>query len=89
MVHLTPLPAGGIGAADVDVPAAIPSTEEERAALDFLGPLLPDDVAGGIASGEGRSHCVMPGALAAAPARSGPHSVAVGTRHLNRHSLWR
>jgi hypothetical protein len=27
MVHLTPLPAGGIGGADVDVPAAVPATE--------------------------------------------------------------
>jgi exonuclease-1 len=51
MVHLTPLPAGGIGAADVDVPAAVPATEADRAALDFLGPMLPDDIARGIAAG--------------------------------------
>lgn len=52
MVHLTPLPAGGIGAADVDVPAAIPATDDERAALEFLGPQLADDVARGIAAGD-------------------------------------
>jgi hypothetical protein len=52
MVHLTPLPAGGIGAADVDVPAAIPATEAERTALEFLGPTLPDEIARGIAEGE-------------------------------------
>lgn len=51
MVHLTPLPAGGIGAADVDVPAAVPEDEGERTALGFLGPALPDDVARGIAAG--------------------------------------
>ena len=51
MVHLTPIPVGGIGAADVDVPSAIPATDEERAALDFLGSLLPVDVACGIADG--------------------------------------
>jgi exonuclease-1 len=51
MVHLTPLPGGGIGGADVEVPEAVPASEEERAALEFLGPLLPDDVARGIAEG--------------------------------------
>lgn len=54
MVHLNPLPAGGLGGADVDVLAALPEGEQLQA-LDFLGPRLPDHVAAGIAAGGGRA----------------------------------
>lgn len=54
LVHLAPLPGGGIGAADVDVPAAVTQLEQQQQELklDFLGPLLPPEVAQGIAEGE-------------------------------------
>ena len=53
LVHLAPLPGGGIGAADVDVPAAVTQLEQQQQdqALDFLGPLLSPEVAQGIAEG--------------------------------------
>lgn len=51
MVHAQPLPQGGIGAADVHIMSAVPPGEEALA-LDFLGPLLDNDVARGIAEGE-------------------------------------
>lgn len=53
LVHLAPLPGGGIGAADVDVPAALQLLEEQQQLqrLDFLGPLLSSEVARGIAEG--------------------------------------
>jgi exonuclease-1 len=53
MVHLNPLPSGGIAAADVDVLAAVPEGEELQA-LSFLGPQLEADVARGIAAGASR-----------------------------------
>lgn len=58
--HLAPLPAGGIGAADVDVPAALKQLEQEQQQqqLDFLGPELPQDIAQGIAEGEHKSNSV-------------------------------
>eukprot|EP00877_Chromochloris_zofingiensis_P012930 jgi/Chrzof1/7891/Cz02g40060.t1 len=51
LVHLSPLPAGGIGAADVDVVSAIPTNLEDLRALPFLGPLMDDAIAQGIAKG--------------------------------------
>jgi hypothetical protein len=53
MIHLAPLPGGGIGAADVDVPAAVTQLEQQQQdqKLDFLGPLLSPEVARGIAEG--------------------------------------
>ncbi len=48
--HVRPLPRGGIGAADVDVLAAVPLGAEAHE-LGFLGPALPDAVACGIARG--------------------------------------
>ncbi len=48
VVHLRPLPPGGL-ADGVLVLAALPSKEE--ADLPFLGPMLPDSVAQGIATG--------------------------------------
>jgi hypothetical protein len=53
LIHLAPLPGGGIGAADVDVPAAVSQLEQQQQdqKLDFLGPLLPPEVARGIAEG--------------------------------------
>lgn len=54
LVHLAPLPAGGLGAADVDVPAAFQQLEQQQQhqRLDFLGPNLPQELAQGIAEGE-------------------------------------
>lgn len=49
MVHLQPLPEGGLAAAAAQLPAAV--TQLDPIELDFLGPLLSDDVAHGIASG--------------------------------------
>lgn len=56
MIHLAPLPGGGIGGADVDVPAAVAqlATQQQHERLDFLGPLLPPEVARGIAEGVAR-----------------------------------
>lgn len=54
MVHLTPLPEGGLGATDVDVVDAIPSKDEEKS-LAFLGPNLSDEEANQIADGEDKS----------------------------------
>lgn len=53
LVHLSPLPGGGIGTADVDVPAAVTQLEQQQQdqKLDFLGPVLPPEVAKGIAEG--------------------------------------
>lgn len=53
LVHLAPLPGGGIGAADVDVPVALQQLEQEQQheRLDFLGPPLDAEVARGIAEG--------------------------------------
>lgn len=53
LIHLAPLPGGGIGAADVDVPAAVVQLEKQQQdqRLDFLGPVLPPEVAQGIAEG--------------------------------------
>jgi hypothetical protein len=53
MIHLAPLPGGGIGSADVEVPAAVVQLEQQQQdqKLDFLGPLLPPEVARGIAEG--------------------------------------
>jgi exonuclease-1 len=66
LVHLEPLPPGGLGGQDVDVPAALPPAlrgaaaaagQQEGAAgedpLSFLGPALSSEVATGIAKGEG------------------------------------
>ncbi|GMH41851.1 hypothetical protein BSKO_09761 [Bryopsis sp. KO-2023] len=50
LVHLTPLPEGGIGSADVDVIEAIP-TGDELTALTFLGPDIPKEEAREIATG--------------------------------------
>lgn len=50
MVHLQPLPDGGLAAAAAQLPAAV--TQLDPNELDFLGPLLPDAVVRGIASGE-------------------------------------
>ncbi len=47
LVHLRPLPAGGL-ASTAAVPSAVAPGDE---ALDFLGPLLPDDIACRIAAG--------------------------------------
>jgi hypothetical protein len=53
LVYLAPLPGGGIGGGDVDVPAALQQLEqqEQQQRLDFLGPELAADVARGIAEG--------------------------------------
>lgn len=53
LIHLAPLPGGGIGTADVDIPAAVTQLEQQQQdqKLDFLGPMLPPDVARGIAEG--------------------------------------
>ena len=48
MVHLRPLPPGGLGARDVDVMSAVPLPDDP---LDFLGPMLEDSIARGIAAG--------------------------------------
>lgn len=50
LVHVQPLPPGGLGAANVDVMSAIPEGEE-ASTLDFLGPPLDPAVAQGIALG--------------------------------------
>lgn len=47
MVHVTPLPDGGLKA----VPGVSNALPEGDPDLDFLGPLMSDSVAGGIASG--------------------------------------
>ena len=49
VVHLRPLPPGGLGAHDVDVISAVPASAEDP--LDFLGPMLEDTIAVGIAKG--------------------------------------
>jgi hypothetical protein len=56
LIHLAPLPGGGIGAADVDVPAAVAQLHQQQQdqKLDFLGPMLPPEVARGIAEGARR-----------------------------------
>ena len=51
LVHVRPLPPGGIGAADVDVMSAIPQGDDALT-LVFLGPMLEDSIAQGIADGE-------------------------------------
>ena len=51
IVHVQPLPTGGIGAANVDVMAAIPCSSLGDSGLDFLGPLINDEIARGIAEG--------------------------------------
>ncbi|GAX72975.1 hypothetical protein CEUSTIGMA_g428.t1 [Chlamydomonas eustigma] len=50
VVHVRPLPPGGIAAMNVDVMSAIPEGEEEQS-LEFLGPPIPALVAQGIAEG--------------------------------------
>eukprot|EP00798_Chlamydomonas_sp_ICE-L_P004961 gene4961-34741_t len=50
IVHLQPLPPGGIGAADVEYPAAVPEGDESEA-LSFLGPMLDNELAASIAKG--------------------------------------
>jgi hypothetical protein len=56
LVHLSPLPAGGIGSADVAVLEAVQHLEQQQqlVMLDFLGPSLPADIAKGIAQGVGQ-----------------------------------
>ena len=49
MVHLQPLPEGGLAAAAAQLPVAV--TQLDPSELDFLGPLLSDEVARGITSG--------------------------------------
>ncbi|KAF6251552.1 PIN domain-like protein [Scenedesmus sp. NREL 46B-D3] len=53
LVHLVPLPHGGLGSADVDVPQALThlAAQQQQQRLDFLGPDLPAAVACGIAEG--------------------------------------
>jgi exonuclease-1 len=53
MVHVRPLPPGGIGAAGVHVTSAVPREADEHG-LDFLGPMLDDALAQGIAEGGSR-----------------------------------
>jgi hypothetical protein len=57
---LAPLPAGGLGSADVDVPEALShlAAQQQQQRLDFLGPYLPADVARGIAEGR-QGLCVL------------------------------
>ncbi|KAG1668814.1 hypothetical protein FOA52_004908 [Chlamydomonas sp. UWO 241] len=50
IVHVQPLPQGGIGAADVHVMSAVPAGEDATT-LDFLGPMMDSDLAQGIATG--------------------------------------
>lgn len=50
MLHLTPLPEGGIGSSDVDVIDALPLKDDEQS-LAFLGPDVPDEEANQIAVG--------------------------------------
>ena len=50
LVHVRPLPPGGLGAMDVDVMSAVPQGDAAQA-LDFLGPMLEDHIAQGIAEG--------------------------------------
>ena len=49
LVHLTPLPEGGLGNDVAQLPAG---TQLDPNRLEFLGPALPDDVAAGIAAGD-------------------------------------
>ena len=55
MIHLTPLPEAGLQATSAAARAASGSQEASQPlmdeALDFLGPLLPDDTARSIAVG--------------------------------------
>eukprot|EP00798_Chlamydomonas_sp_ICE-L_P014825 gene14824-20878_t len=51
LVTLQPVPNGGLGAADVEYTAAVPQ-DEEAMELSFLGPMMSDEVALGIAAGE-------------------------------------
>jgi hypothetical protein len=56
LVHLAPLPPGGLGAADVEVAAAVPELlgpDGGGGGLAFLGPDLEEGVAQGVAAGEG------------------------------------
>jgi hypothetical protein len=50
IVHVQPLPPGGIGAADVHVASAVPAGEDATT-LDFLGPMMDAGMAQGIATG--------------------------------------
>ena len=49
-MHVRPLPPGGIGARDVDIMPAVPQGEEALS-LSFLGPMIEDSIAEGIAQG--------------------------------------
>lgn len=68
MIHLAPLPGGGIASADVEVPAAVVQLEQQQQdqKLDFLGPMLPPEVARGIAEGmpTGSTNVVAAGIVA-------------------------
>ena len=57
VVHLRPLPPGGLGARDVDVMSAVPHGEDP---LDFLGPMMEDGVARGIAAGASQDPSIEP-----------------------------
>ena len=50
LVHVRPLPPGGIGARDVEIMSAVPQGEE-ASSLSFLGPMIEDSIAEGIAQG--------------------------------------
>ena len=50
LVHVRPLPPGGIGARDVDIMSAVPQGEDAQS-LTFLGPMIEDSVAQSIAQG--------------------------------------
>jgi hypothetical protein len=57
LVHLNPLPQGGLA---TDVAQLPPGTRLDPQRLDFLGPLLPDDIAAGIAAGDLNPHTRQP-----------------------------
>ena len=57
LVHLNPLPAGGLAN---DVAQLPPATQLDPENLEFLGPALPDDIAAGIAAGNLNPHTRRP-----------------------------
>ena len=86
LVHLNRLPQGGLA---MDVAQLPPGTRVDPDRLDFLGPLLPDDVAASIAAGDLNPHTrqpykqVMPvvcGQLATQLERGGGAGPAAGRR---------
>lgn len=86
LVHLTPLPEGGLATDVAQLPAG---TQLDPDSLDFLGPALRDDVAAGIAAGDLNPQTLQPfedvlpvvrGAPQEGRGHGGPAGAAAGRR---------